>query len=235
MANEIVFFNKGRIWMANQLVVGGKTLLDGNVTFHFFSNAVTLSPTGPSVPFIELSMPGYFAFVLSGAVDEGIDANGNDTWIWPVTTITNAASVGGPWIAYGYWITANLDGTPLWGQLFDVPSSWIGFGDYASVAPQFSLGTLLLGVSPALTPVVLSVSPSTGPAAGGTVATVSGAYFAGATAVLFSGTPATTFIVLNDNAILAAAPPLPAGQVDVQVVTFYGLSAAWAYDKFTYT
>ena len=80
MANNIILFDTGRLWLGKQLVVGGNTILDGNVTFRLFANDVTLSPTGPSSPFIALSMAGYSPFVLSGAVDEGIDANGNDTW-----------------------------------------------------------------------------------------------------------------------------------------------------------
>lgn len=144
MANNIVLFNTGRIWLATQLVAGGNTILDGNVTFRFFSNAPVLTPTGPSVPFIALVMPGYAPFVLSGATDGGIDTNGNDTWTWPATTVTCSSSVGAPFIAYGYWVTADSDGTVLWGQLFDTPAVWLGEDYAANVAPIFSLGTLVL-------------------------------------------------------------------------------------------
>ena len=234
MTNEIVLFNTGRSWMLKQLMVGGNTLLDGNVTFRLFANDATLSPAGPSVPFIPLVMAGYAPFILAGAVDEGIDANGNDTWIWPVATITCAASTGGPWIAYGYWVTANSDGAALWGQLFDTPPAWMNPGDFATAAPQFSLGTLVLGSSPAITPVVLSVTPSTGPAESETAVTISGSYFTGATAVTFGGTNAVSFTVVNDNTITATSPDLPAGTVDVQVVTASGMSTAWVYDDFVY-
>lgn len=144
MAKKIVLFNTGRIWFAKQLIAGGNTVLDGNVTFRFFANDVTLAPAGPSAPFIALSMPGYAPFTLTGAVDTGIDVNGNDTWVWPTTAIVASSSVGAPWIAYGYWVTANLDATVLWGQLFDTPPVWQSAGYTASVTPQLSLGELVL-------------------------------------------------------------------------------------------
>jgi hypothetical protein len=235
VANNIVLFNTGRVWLAKQLVTGGNTILDGEVTFRFFVNDVTLNPSGPSSAFIALYMAGYSPFVLAEAVAEGIDANGNATWIWPVTTITCNASSGGPWIAYGYWVTANNDETVLWGQLFDVPPVWMNFGDYATVAPQFSLGTLDLGATPVLTPVVLSVAPSSGLAESETPVLIEGSYLTGATAVTFGGTEAATFEVVNDNTIMATSPALPAGTVDVQVTTGVGTSTAWVYDQFTYT
>jgi hypothetical protein len=235
MPNEIVLFDSGRSWMLKQLMVGGNTTLDGYVTFRLFANEVTLSPAGPSSPFIALSMPGYSPFLLSGAIHEGIDANGNDTWIWPVNTITCTSDTSGPYIAYGYWVTANLDGTYLWGQLFPTPAAWLGTGDYATVAPQFSLGTLCFNPAPILSPLVFSISPATGPAENETPVLISGTYFTGATAVTFGGTPAASFEVLTDNLIMATSPRLWIGTVDVQVTTPVGTSQPWSYDKFTYT
>jgi len=235
MPYQIVLFKTGLTWMLKQLIVGGNTVVDGQVTFRFFSNDVTLSPDGPSAPFIALSMPGYTPFVLSGAVDEGIDANGNDTWIWPVETIAYTTGGSPPFIAYGYWVTANSDGTALWGQLFDTPPAWSSAGDAATVAPQFSLGALALPSQPVLTPVVLSVSPNYGPHVSNSPVLISGSYFTGATAVQFGGVDAITFDVVGDNTIAATTPTGSVGVVDVQVTTPAGTSEIWVYDQFTYT
>lgn len=62
-----------------------------------------------------------------------------------------------------------------------------------------------------------AVTPPGGPEAGGTVVTITGACFTGATAVLFGTTPATSFTVDSDTQITAVAPA-GTGVVDVTVV-----------------
>ncbi|MBN1631018.1 MAG: IPT/TIG domain-containing protein, partial [Thermoleophilia bacterium] len=82
-------------------------------------------------------------------------------------------------------------------------------------------------------PVITGVSPACGPAAGGTVVTISGSGFSGATAVGFGGVPATTFTVDSANQITATAPP-GAGTVDVTVTTPAGASNANLADRYRY-
>lgn len=84
-------------------------------------------------------------------------------------------------------------------------------------------------------PAVTAVSPTTGPAAGGTVVTITGANLLGATAVTFGGTSATTFSVVNATTITASSPAHAAGTVDVLVTTPVGTSANTVADNFTYT
>lgn len=61
--------------------------------------------------------------------------------------------------------------------------------------------------------------PGTGPTGGGTIVTITGQCFTGATAVLFGGIPATEFQVVNDTTIRALTPKAAtAGTVDVTVV-----------------
>ena len=90
-------------------------------------------------------------------------------------------------------------------------------------------------------PAVTGVSPASGPAAGGTVVTVSGSGFTGATAVLFQGPggtgvgPASGFTVASDEQITATAPAGPPGvTADVEVVTSAGISQPVVADRFTY-
>jgi len=83
-------------------------------------------------------------------------------------------------------------------------------------------------------PVVTSLSPTTGPIAGGTVVTITGTGFTGATSVTFGGT-AAAITAVTATTITVTAPAHTAGTVDVLVTTPSGTSANTAADNFTYT
>ncbi|MBM0275322.1 phage tail tube protein [Micromonospora tarensis] len=87
---------------------------------------------------------------------------------------------------------------------------------------------------PLADPAVTALAPNTGPAAGNTLATISGINFTGATAVTFGGTAATTFRVISPSVISVVTPAKAAGQYDVVVTTPNGTSAASAASKYTY-
>jgi hypothetical protein len=82
-------------------------------------------------------------------------------------------------------------------------------------------------------PAVSGVAPNSGPAAGGTVVTITGTNFTGASAVKFGATNAS-FTVGSATSISATAPGGAAGAVDVTVTTPAGTSATSAADQFTY-
>ncbi len=86
-----------------------------------------------------------------------------------------------------------------------------------------------------VTPTVSSVSPSSGPLGGGTGVTITGTDLAGATAVGFGSTAASSFAVNSDTQITAISPPRSAGIVDVTVTTAGGTSATSASDRFSYS
>jgi sugar lactone lactonase YvrE len=83
-------------------------------------------------------------------------------------------------------------------------------------------------------PVVTSLSPTSGPATGGTSVIITGTNLAGTIAVSFGGTPATVFSVKSSTEVTATAPAEPAGTVAVTVTTGGGVSAAVAAAQFTY-
>jgi hypothetical protein len=87
----------------------------------------------------------------------------------------------------------------------------------------------------ATAPAVTAITPTSGPTSGGTVVTVSGSNFNGATAVKFGMVAATSFTVLSATQITAVAPAQAAGTVDVTVTTPYGTSATSGADRFTYS
>ncbi|MGV9823583.1 IPT/TIG domain-containing protein [Nocardia xishanensis] len=78
-------------------------------------------------------------------------------------------------------------------------------------------------VSVPAVPTVASIIPSTGPVTGGTLVTLTGTGFTGATAVSFGATPATSYFVLSDN-LLVALSPAGIGTVQVTVTTAAGTS-----------
>ena len=93
-------------------------------------------------------------------------------------------------------------------------------------------GVFLFGAGPISQ--VASISPSSGPLAGGTRVSITGTNLADATRVNF-GTTAGTILFASDTQIIAISPAESVGTVDVTVVTAGGTSATSAADQFTYT
>ncbi|WP_327120539.1 IPT/TIG domain-containing protein [Nocardia sp. NBC_01730] len=81
----------------------------------------------------------------------------------------------------------------------------------------------------AIVPTLTSISPASGPAAGGTTVVLTGTNLTGATAVSFGGTPATSFTVNSSTQITAVTPAHSAGTVSVTVTTAGGTSNGVAF------
>ena len=84
----------------------------------------------------------------------------------------------------------------------------------------------------ATAPTVSSISPTSGPATGGTSVTVSGSGFTDATAVDFGGN-AASFTITSDTQI-SATSPAGSGTVDITVTTPNGTSTTGSSDQFIY-
>jgi len=82
-------------------------------------------------------------------------------------------------------------------------------------------------------PIVTALSPTLGPAAGGTTVTITGTNFTGASSVRFGVVAATAFTVVNPSTITATSPA-GTGTVDVTVTTPEGTSVTSAADQFTF-
>ncbi len=90
-----------------------------------------------------------------------------------------------------------------------------------------------LGISVNSAPTVSGINPSSGPAGGGTVVTITGTNLSRATGVKF-GTTAGTGLTVNSGTSIMVTSPAGTGTVDVTVTTAGGTSATSAADKFTY-
>jgi len=83
-------------------------------------------------------------------------------------------------------------------------------------------------------PTVASVTPTSGPTAGGTSVTISGTGFAAGATVTFGGTAAMNVVVSNSTTITATTPAHAAGAVDVVVTNSNGQSGS-KLSAYTYT
>jgi hypothetical protein len=108
-------------------------------------------------------------------------------------------------------------------------------GNAMSAGQQVQVSGFLTfnGITPT-PPTVVSISPATGGTAGGTLVTITGTGFTGATSVKFGGQAVTSFKVVSDTEITTDAPEGAVGMVDVTVTTPFGTTAVIAGDEFTY-
>jgi len=83
-------------------------------------------------------------------------------------------------------------------------------------------------------PTVTGVSPTSGPASGGTAVTITGTGFEGTEEVKFGTVAAKEVKVSSSTTIVAEAPPGAVGKVDVTVTTAAGTSPTGKHDRFKY-
>jgi hypothetical protein len=106
------------------------------------------------------------------------------------------------------------------------------------VAVRTKLGFSVAGPASKFTyatiPAVATLTPSSGPTAGGTSVVIGGQGFTGSTTVTFGGVVAPAFTINSDSRITATSPP-GSGTVDVIVITSGGASPVTVADQFTYT
>ncbi|HEY7138106.1 MAG TPA: IPT/TIG domain-containing protein [Acidimicrobiia bacterium] len=133
-------------------------------------------------------------------------------------------------------LTVTMDGTQVLSYATSLPPYVLvgfsgatgGFNDIHQVQ-----NVAITAGPPPSAPTVTGVSPSSGPATGGTTVTVTGTNFLGVGAVNFGATAATTFTVTNATTLTATAPA-GTGTADVTVVAGAGTSATNANDRYTF-
>ena len=146
-------------------------------------------------------------------------------------TAPYAWSVAGGTLPNGVTLQSNgtLSGTPTQTGTFSFTAE---VTDSTSSTATASLSITIAAPS---SPVINSLSPSSGPTSGGAVVTISGANFASGASVSFGGVAASSVTVSSASQIQAVAPGHVAGAVGV-IVTENGQnsgSANFTYNAFT--
>ena len=116
------------------------------------------------------------------------------------------------------------------------------FGNFAKFVPALvadgrvyvATGSKQVAVYGLIAPALSAVSPTSGPAAGGTAVTLTGQHFVSGATVTFGGAAATSVVVASATQITAKTPAHAQGSVSVVVTNPNGQSATVA-SVFTYT
>ena len=82
-------------------------------------------------------------------------------------------------------------------------------------------------------PTITGLSPTSGPSSGGTLVTITGTNFTGASAVNFGTTAAQSFLVISSTSATATSPA-GVNPVEVTITTPFGTNATGPADQFTY-
>jgi hypothetical protein len=199
------------------------------------------SPAGSGLVDVTVTTPGgtsatgagdQFSYVAAPTVSSvapndgplagGISVTINGANLTGATAVSFGGNSASFIINSGTRITAS---SPSGFGLVDVTVTTAGGTSATSAADQFTYTA---------SPIVSSVSPNSGPLAGGTSVIITGTKLSGATAVAFGSTAATAFTVNSETQITATSPPGSAGAVDVVVTTAGGSSANGGADMFTY-
>ena len=188
------------------------------------ARAYSLTVSAPTIAISPASLPAGTEFT---AYSQTVSGSGGTA---PYSfAVTSGALPGGLSLNTS---TGVLSGTPTANGVFNftitATDSSTGTGPYTG-SRAYSLP-----VGAPAAPTVTNVSPTSGPASGGTSVTITGTGFTGATAVSFGGAVASSFTVNSPTQITATAPAGSAGTVDITVTTPGGTSSTSSADQFTF-
>jgi hypothetical protein len=200
----------------------------GAVPFQVPSAALTANP--PPLP---VSKANFSVTPQPGAMKVTSNYSGGGGTGWAIdlvasstcTSITNTpGGTGGPWSA-----TVTVPSCAA-GPTIDVQVTFT----YGGQNVPIDLGSVPVVPVP-VSPTVTSVSPATGPVAGGTPVTITGTGFTGATSVQFGSAAGIALVVDSDTQLTVTTPPGAAGAAPVTVTAPGGTSTAGPTSQFTYS
>ena len=196
----------------------------GDGSAHYTCNAANNTATAAKAAGIEVFTIGFGIDTAkcptrSGSVCSGsTGVNGNESASWscqPATTILTSMATDAS-------------------HFYNAPDSTTLKNAFAQAAAQLAgAGSRLVQLYP--TPIITAIAPALGTHLGGTVVTITGKFFTGATGVKFGATPAASFTVVSDTSITATSPVGTTGTtVDITVITPGDVSPNVAEDQYTY-
>ena len=220
----------------------GTTAATG-VTVVNSSKITAVSPAGTGVVDVTVTTSGgtsaastadQFTYIAAAPTVTSLSPTSGPAAGGTLVTITGTGFTGAPVVDFGTTAATGVTVvnsskitavSPAGTGVVDVTVTTSGGTSATSTADQFTYI--------AAAPTVTSLSPTSGPAAGGTLVTITGTGFTGAPVVDFGTTAATGVTVVNSSKITAVSPA-GTGVVDVTVTTPGGTSATSTADQFTY-
>ncbi len=181
---------------------------------------ITVSP-----PVISVTPTTLAGGTVGTAYSQSLSPSGGQAPYSFATTLASGALPAG--LSLG--ASGTISGTPTASGVFTFTVS--GTDSSTLTHAGFTSATISLTIAVAA-PTVSSISPTSGPTAGGTSVTITGTNLTGATAVTIGGTAATSVVVVNATTITATTPAGTAGTASVRVTTAGGTNAA--NNLFTY-
>ena len=180
-----------------------------------------MSPTSPA---------DVFTYVAAPTVS-GLSPSGGSTAGGTFVTITGTGFTGATAVHFGTSPAPDVTVVSDTSITVDSPAGTTGTVDVTVTTPG---GTSPISPADQFTygPTVTGISPTAGPLGGGTLVTITGVGFTGATAVNF-GPLAATIVSVGATSITANSPA-GTGTVDVTVTTPSGTSVTSPADQFTY-
>ncbi|TAM83908.1 MAG: hypothetical protein EPN47_03605 [Acidobacteria bacterium] len=192
-------------------------------------NVMITNPDGTSA-----MLQGGFTFGAASLTVSSVSPNSGGTAGGTVVTITGSNFASGATVSFGGSAASSVSFVSATQLNATTPAHAAGSvsvavtnpdGANAVLAGGFTFGTVSLTVS--------SVSPISGPAAGGTTVTISGANFQTGVSVTFGGLAATSVKLSNSSTIVAVTPQHSSGPATVIITNTSGQSASWA-SNFTF-
>ena len=221
------------------VTIGGTTIADVSVVSSTSIKATTLaSKAGPqdvvvTTPGGSATLKGGFNYVDYKPTVVNIIPNSGPTAGGTPVTVAGTYFVGGATVTIGGITAQDITVVSSTSITAITPALTAGNQDVVVTVPGGS-STLTGGftyVAPA--PKVISISPGTGLAAGGTSVTINGTGFVTGASVMIGGTAASYVTVLNSTLITATTPVGTAGEQDVMVTNpdgqFSTLAASFTY------
>ena len=171
-------------------------------------------------------LAGGFTFGSSSPTVSSVSPNSGGTAGGTVVTITGSNFASGATVSFGGSSATNVSFVSSSKLTATTPAHAAGSvavaitnpaGGNAALAGGFTFGTVTFSVN--------SISPISGPAAGGTTVTISGSDFQTGVSVNFGGLGATSVSLVNSSTLVAVTPVHSSGSVTVTVTNGSGTSA----------